>query len=141
MAGIALTHVPYKVIGQATTDLLSGQVSLWFPTIPGALPHIRAGKMIALAVAGGKRSPALAEVPTVAESGLSGFEASTWYPLLVPAGTPQTIVGKLSRRWWRSSAAPRFTDASWDKASSPLGRHPRNSRATSRANSRNGRKW
>ncbi len=96
MAGIALTHVPYKVIGQATADLLSGQVSLWFPTIPGALPHIRAGKMAALAVAGSKRSPALAEVPTVAESGLSGFEASTWYPLLAPAGTPRPIVGKLN---------------------------------------------
>ena len=96
MAGIALTHVPYKVIGQATTDLLSGQVSLWFPSIPGALPHIRAGKMIALAVSGGKRSPALAEVPTVGESGLPGFEASTWYPLLAPAGTPQAIVAKLN---------------------------------------------
>ncbi len=96
MAGIDLTHVPYKVIGQATTDLLSGQVSLWFPSIPGVLPHIRAGKMAALAVAGGKRSPALAEVPTAAESGLRGFEASTWYPLLAPAGTPQAIVDKIN---------------------------------------------
>lgn len=98
MAGIDLTHVPYKVIGQATTDLLSGQVSLWFPTIPGALPHIKAGRMSALAVAGAKRSPALPEVPTVAESGVLGFEASTWYPILAPAGTPKAIVDKLNTR-------------------------------------------
>ena len=96
MAGIELTHVPYKVIGQATADLLSGQVSLWFPTMPSVLPHIKAGKIIALAVAGGKRSPALPDVPTVAESGLPGFEASTWYPLLAPAGTPQPVVDKLN---------------------------------------------
>ncbi len=98
MAGIDLTHVPYKVIGQATTDLLSGQVSLWFPTIPGALPHIKAGRMSALAVAGAKRSPALPEVPTVAESGVPGFEASTWYPILAPAGTPNAIVDRLNTR-------------------------------------------
>jgi len=96
MAGITLTHVPYKVVGQTISDLLSGQVSLWFPSIPSVLPHIKAGKMAALAVAGGKRSPALAEVPTVAESGLRGFEASTWYPLLVPAATPQPVVDKLN---------------------------------------------
>jgi len=96
MAGISLTHVPYKVIGQTITDLLSGQVSLWFPSMPSVLPHIKGGRMIALAVAGGKRAPALAEVPTVAESGLPGFEASTWYPLLVPAATPQPIVDKLN---------------------------------------------
>lgn len=96
MASIELTHVPYKVIGQATTDLLSGQVSLWFPTIPGALANIKAGKINALAVAGGKRSPALPEVPTVAESGVPGFEASTWYPVLAPAGTPRAIVDKLN---------------------------------------------
>jgi len=95
MAGISLTHVPYKVVGQAITDLVSGQVSLWFPSMPSVLPHIKAGKMIALAVAGGKRSSVLAEVPTVAESGLRGFEASTWYPLLAPAATPQTIVDKI----------------------------------------------
>jgi tripartite-type tricarboxylate transporter receptor subunit TctC len=67
-AGIVLTHVPYKAIGQATADLISGQVSLWFPTIPGALPHIRSGRMRAMAVAGARRSPALVEIPTVAEA-------------------------------------------------------------------------
>ncbi len=96
MAGIALTHVPYKLVGQATTDLLAGQVALWFPSIPSVLPHIKAGRMAALAVSGAKRSPALADVLTVAESGLRDYEASTWYPLLAPARTPQPIIGKLN---------------------------------------------
>lgn len=96
MAGIELTHVPYKVIGQTTADLLSGQISLWFPTMPSVLPHIKAGKITALAVAGAKRSSALPAVPTVAESGLPGFEASTWYPLLAPAATPPAIIDKLN---------------------------------------------
>lgn len=96
MAGIELVHVPYKVIGQTTADLLSGQISLWFPTMPSVLPHIKAGKIIALAVAGAKRSAALPGVPTVAESGLRGFEASTWYPVLAPAATPQPVIDKLN---------------------------------------------
>jgi len=96
MAGIDLVHVPYKVIGQAQADLIGGQVSLWFPTAPGALPHIQAGRMRVLAVAGAKRSPALAEVPTVSEAGIPGFEASTWYALLAPAHTSRAIVAKLN---------------------------------------------
>jgi len=96
MAGIDVVHVPYKVIGQAQADLIGGQVSLWFPTAPGALPHIQAGRMRALAVAGAKRSPALPELPTVAEAGVPGFEASTWYALLAPAGTPRNIVATLN---------------------------------------------
>ena len=98
MTGTALTHVPYKAVGQAQLDLISGEVSLWFPTIPGALPFIKAGKMKALAVAGAVRSPALPHVPTVAESGVSGFDASTWYPVLAPAATPRAIVNKVNQR-------------------------------------------
>jgi tripartite-type tricarboxylate transporter receptor subunit TctC len=97
MAGIELVHVPYKVIGQAQADLISGQVSLWFPTAPGALPHIKAGRMRLLAVAGGKRSPALPDVPTIAEAGVPGFDASTWYPLLAPARAPRDVVAKINK--------------------------------------------
>ena len=96
MAGIELTHVPYKVIGQATADLLSGQVSLWFPTMPGVLQHIKAGRMNALGVSGSRRAAALPAVPTIAEAGVAGYEASTWYPLLAPAGTPQPVIDKLN---------------------------------------------
>lgn len=92
MAGIDLVHVPYKVIGQTYADLLSGQVSLFFPTAPGALPHIQAGRIRALAVAGARRSGALPGVPTVAEAGVPGFDAGTWYPLLATARTPRVVV-------------------------------------------------
>ena len=106
-AGIALTHVPYKTIGQTTADLISGQVSLWFPTIPGALPHIKGGRMRALAVAGAKRSPALAEIPTVAEAAaLPGFDATTWYAVLTPVGTPKQITTKLNTEFLRVLRLP-----------------------------------
>ena len=96
MAGVDLVHVPYKVIGQAQADLIGGQVSLWFPTAPGALPHIQAGRMRVLAVAGAKRSPALPAVPTVAEAGVPGFEAQTWYAMMAPARTPREIVDRIN---------------------------------------------
>ena len=96
MAGIELTHVPYKVIGQTTADLLSGQVSLWFPTMPGVLQHIKGGRMMALGVSGSRRAPVLPNVPTIAEAGVPGYDASTWYPLLAPAGTPAAIIEKMN---------------------------------------------
>jgi tripartite-type tricarboxylate transporter receptor subunit TctC len=99
MARIDLVHVPYKVISQALADLMAGQVSLWFPTLPGALPHIKAGRIAALAVAGGKRTAALSTTPTVAESGLPGFEASSWYGVLAPAGASNNIVEQLHARF------------------------------------------
>jgi tripartite-type tricarboxylate transporter receptor subunit TctC len=98
MTRIDMTHVPYKAVGQAQVDLMAGQVSLWFPTIPGALPHIKAGRMSALAVSGAARSPALPDVPTVAEAGVPGFDAVTWYPVLAPARTPGPIIEALNRQ-------------------------------------------
>ena len=88
--------MPYKTIGQTTADIISGQVSLWFPTIGGTLPHIQSGRLRALAVSGAKRSPALPEVSTVAENALPGFEATTWYPILTPAGVPKHIITRLN---------------------------------------------
>ena len=98
MARIDLTHIPYKAVGQAQVDLIAGQVSLWFPTIPGALPHIKSGRMSALGVSGSNRSPALPDVPTIAEAGVPGFNAVTWYPVLAPARTPAAIVEALNRQ-------------------------------------------
>ena len=124
MAGIDMTHVPYKAVGQAQVDLLAGQVSLWFPTIPGALPHIKAGKMIALAVSGAKRSPALADVPTVAEAALPGFEASTWYPILAPAKTPAAIVEQLNRQLVAIVTAPQVREQLLQAGVEPIGSSP-----------------
>jgi tripartite-type tricarboxylate transporter receptor subunit TctC len=96
MAGVDMVHVPYKGLSPALTDLLSGQVQLMFSSVVAILPHIKAGKLRALAVTGAKRLTALPEVPTIAEAGFPGYEASSWYGILAPAGTPREIVMKLN---------------------------------------------
>jgi tripartite-type tricarboxylate transporter receptor subunit TctC len=83
-------------MSQLQADVIAGQVPLAFSTIPGALPHIQAGRMSPLAVSGARRAPVLPNVPTVAEAGVPGYEATTWYPILAPAGTPRAIVEKLN---------------------------------------------
>ena len=95
MAGIKMTHVPYKGSGPAIIDLIAGRITVYFPPIPSALPHIQSGKLKALAVTGGKRSKTAPALPTIAESGVPGYEAGSWYGLIVPAGTPMNIVNTL----------------------------------------------
>ena len=95
MAGIRMVHVPYKGSGQAVTDLLGGHVQLMFSGFSSTLPHIKAGRLRALAVTGAKRSPAAPDVPTIAESGFPGFEATAWYGVLAPAKTPKPVVSRL----------------------------------------------
>ena len=95
LAGIRMTHVPYKGSGQAVTDILGGHVQVMFSGFSSTLHHIRAGKLRALAVTGPKRSPALAEVPTISEQGFPGVEATAWYGILAPAGTPKPVVARL----------------------------------------------
>jgi tripartite-type tricarboxylate transporter receptor subunit TctC len=97
MARIELTHVPYRGTAQSTLDLLEGRVEMQFGTIPPTLTHIRAGKLRALAVTGAQRSAALPEVPTIAESGLAGYECTLWQAIVAPAATPPAIVAKLNR--------------------------------------------
>src|SRR5256714_3524792 len=97
MAGIELVNVPYRGTAQSTLDLIEGRVDMQFGTIPPTLAHIREGKIRALAVTGEARSPALPEVPTLAEAGLPGYESSLWQALVVPAATPATIIARLNR--------------------------------------------
>jgi tripartite-type tricarboxylate transporter receptor subunit TctC len=97
MAGVKLVHVPYKGAAPALADLLGGQVQLMFSTMPPALPHVKDGKLRALAVTSSKRSPAKPDLPTVDEAALHGFEANTWHGVVVPAGTPAAIVARLNR--------------------------------------------
>jgi tripartite-type tricarboxylate transporter receptor subunit TctC len=96
MAGVDLLHVPYKGTGQAVTDLLAGHVNLMFAPAQTVMPYMQAGKLKALAVTGSKRSETLPNLPTVAESGLPGYEAVGWFGLLAPAATPKATVAKLS---------------------------------------------
>jgi tripartite-type tricarboxylate transporter receptor subunit TctC len=96
MAQVDLLHVPYKGTGQAVTDLLAGQIDLMFAPSQTVLPHVKAGKLKALAVTGAKRSETLPELPTVSESGLPGYQAVGWFGVLAPAATPKPLVEKLS---------------------------------------------
>ncbi|MGZ8994002.1 MAG: tripartite tricarboxylate transporter substrate binding protein [Burkholderiaceae bacterium] len=96
MSSTYMLHIPYRGAGPALTDLLGGQVDLMFDNLPTALPHIKAGKLRGLAVTTASRSPLAPELPTMAESGLPGFELSTWFAFFAPAGTPRAIVDKIS---------------------------------------------
>jgi tripartite-type tricarboxylate transporter receptor subunit TctC len=96
MAQVDLLHVPYKGTGQAVADLLAGQIDLMFAPSQTVLPHVKAGKLKALAVTGAKRSETLPGLPTVSESGLPGYEAVGWFGLLAPAATPKALIEKLS---------------------------------------------
>ena len=97
LAGVQMTHVPYKGSSAALPDVMSGQVNVMFDNAPSVMPQIKGGKLKAIAVTSSVRSPALPNVPTIAEAGLPGYEASSWFGVLAPAGTPKDIVDKLSQ--------------------------------------------
>ena len=105
-AGVRLTHVPYKGAAPALSDTLGGQVQSFMSSVPSALAHVKSGRLRAIAVTSAKRSPQLPEVPTIAESGYAGFEANTWYGLLVPAGTPAAVIALLNAEVNRVLATP-----------------------------------
>jgi tripartite-type tricarboxylate transporter receptor subunit TctC len=111
MAGIELNHVPYKGSGPAMQDLLSGQVKVSFAGIPNVMPSLKSGKLRALAVSTPKRSPDLPEVPTVAEAGVPGYDATLWLALLAPAGTPAEVVQKLYTEVARTLREPEVQKA------------------------------
>ncbi len=96
MAGVKLTHIPYKGSGPAVTDLLGGHVDIGWTSPLAVIPHINSGKLKAIAISGNTRAPSLPQVPTFSESGLPGFDMRFWYALLAPAGTPKDILNKVS---------------------------------------------
>ena len=106
MTGIQMNHVPYKGSTPALTDLIGGQVQVMIGNLPPMLPHVKAGKLRALAVTTLKRYPGLSDIPTVAESGLAGFETVAWFGLFAPAGTPKEIVARLNREVNTIAAQP-----------------------------------
>jgi tripartite-type tricarboxylate transporter receptor subunit TctC len=111
MAGINLVHVPYKGTTPALTGLLSGEVSVVFFTVVGVQPHVKSGKARALAVTTPTRSSMMPELPTMAEAGLKGFEVSSWFGLLAPAGTPAAIVSRLNAESVKAMALPEVSGA------------------------------
>jgi tripartite-type tricarboxylate transporter receptor subunit TctC len=103
-----ILHIPYKGSGPAVTDLLGGQVHMMFDNIPSSLPHIKSGKLRALATTGAKRDPALPDLPTIAESGVSGYESGVWFGLSAPAATPKEIVNRLNAAAVQATRSPEF---------------------------------
>jgi len=106
VAGVDLVHVPYKGGGPAVSDLAGGQVQVCFEGLPTLLPHIKSGKVRALAITGAKRDPALPEVPTFAEAGLPGYDANFWNGLVAPAGTPAEVIARLNSVLVQALATP-----------------------------------
>ena len=110
MAGVDIIHVPYKGSAPALTDMLAGNVSMMFETIPFAITQVKSGKLRALAVTSAKRQPLLPGIPTLAESGLAGFDTIAWYGLIAPAATPRDIVMKLNAEAIKGANSKEFRD-------------------------------
>ena len=124
LTGVDLLHVPSKGSGPLTTDLLGGQVSMSFDTITPVLPHVKAGKLRALAVTTAKRSSALPEVPTLAEAGLKGFDIGTWFGVLAPVATPKEISAKLSAEMIKAIHSSEFKKRMDEIGAEPIGDTP-----------------
>jgi tripartite-type tricarboxylate transporter receptor subunit TctC len=124
MAGIDLLHVPYKGGGQALTDLIGGQVTLYLDPIILSVPYLKANRTRALAVTSTRRSPVLPDVPTVAESGLPGYEIIGWYAVFAPAATPQPIVNTLNTHITKVLQAPEMKERFLGMGLEPIGAGP-----------------
>ena len=124
MAGVDVLHVPYKGSAQALTDLMAGRVSMIFDNMPSSLPFIKAGKLRALGVTGSKRSPALPDVPTIAESGVPGYESLSWSGIAVPAATPREIILRLNREIAAVLMMPDIREKFAQAGADPIGGSP-----------------
>ena len=123
-AGIELVHVPYKGAAQALPDLMGGQVDLFSSSVSSSIGQIKGGKLRALAVTSAKRSPALRDVATVAESGYPGFDADTWYGLLMPAGAPPAVVQRVNAEVNKVLSLPDLRERIGAEGGEPLGGTP-----------------
>jgi tripartite-type tricarboxylate transporter receptor subunit TctC len=122
MTGTYLLHFPYRGSGPALLDLIGGTMDLMFDNLPSAMPQIKAGKLVALAVTSAQRSPALPEVPTIAEAGpVKGFDATSWFGLLAPAGTPPEIVTRVQQETAKALGAPALKERLQSQGAVPSG--------------------
>ena len=124
LAGIEMVHVPYKGSGQAIPDLIGGQIQLMVEPLASAMPHIRGGKVRALAVTSRQRVASLPDLPTAEEAGLPGYEVTAWYGLLAPAGTPPEVVAKLNAEMNKVIAQPAMRDSLATQGAIPVSGTP-----------------
>ena len=116
-----LTHIPYKGMGQAVLDLVGGQVTVMFGPPPALLPHIKSGKLRALAVADTQRSPLFSEIPTSVEAGVPGLESRVWYGIFAPAGTPAAVINRINADTLKALAAPDVVETLATQGATPVG--------------------
>jgi tripartite-type tricarboxylate transporter receptor subunit TctC len=121
MTGTSFSHIPYKGSAPLATDLLGGQITMSFDTVTPVLPHIKAGKLRALAVTTARRSSALPDVPTLEEAGLKGFNIGTWFGVLAPAATPKDIVARLNTEMVKVIQSPEFRKRMDEIGAEPIG--------------------
>ena len=129
LTGTFMLHLPYRGSGPALIDLMAGNVDLMFDNLPSAMPHIKSGKLKALAVTSGQRSQALPDLPTVAEAGgaqLRTYEASSWFGLLAPAGTPADVVLRIQQETAKAMATPAINERLLSQGAIPSGMSPAN---------------
>jgi tripartite-type tricarboxylate transporter receptor subunit TctC len=120
MAGIQMIHIPYKGTGSALPDVISGQVDMLFPNLPSALPQVKAGNLRGIAITTAKPSAAAPGMPTIAESGLPGYEMATWYGLVAPANLPIDIRNRLNKELQGILADPKFKDKLIAQGADPM---------------------
>lgn len=124
MARIEMVHVPYKGAGPVLTDLIGGHIELAFINVLSSIPHVRSGRLRGLAVTSAKRNDVLPDLPTVAESGLPGYESSVWYAVLVPARTPQDVIVRLNTEFVKAIRNPKVRDRLTADGASLIGSQP-----------------
>jgi len=124
MAGVDMVHVPYKGSAPAVSDLLGGQIDIMFDNMPSAIQHVRSGKLRALAVTTAKRSPELPNVPTIAEAGVPGYEATSWFGMFAPANTPAPIVARLNTALVKVLAQPDVKKKLAEQGAEPYSEKP-----------------
>ena len=119
-----MVHIPYKGFAPALTDILGGQIQVMMNSIVALVPQIKAGKVRALAVSSTTRSPFMPDLPTMAEAGVAGYEAGSWYGILVPAGTPGPVIQRLNTEIVRAVKSPQVRDRLSGEGAEPIGSTP-----------------
>jgi tripartite-type tricarboxylate transporter receptor subunit TctC len=124
MTGAFITHIPYRGSSAAIADVMGGQVDMMFDNLPTALPHIKSGKLKALGLTSAKQNAAVPGVPTIAEAGLPGYEASSWFGIFAPAGTPKDIVSRIHLVLTKALATQEVRDRLLSQGAEPVGNTP-----------------
>ncbi len=124
VAGIQIVHVPYKGVAQALPEMMSGKVQIAFNTIPAFLPHVKTGRLKALAITAASRSPLLPEVPAMPEVGLAEVQGGSWHAVVAPTGTPREIIGKLNQTLVATVALPELRTQLLNQGAQPVGSSP-----------------